>query len=207
MRIGIFGGSFDPVHYGHLLAAECAREQARLDRVIFVPAAESPHKVGVKLAEASHRVAMLALATGGNDAFSVSSIELDRGGTSFTVDTLAELANQYPADTLVLLLGPDSLAGLATWKEPARIAALAEIIPVEREQLDDVRTAVGATGMADVLGCDVVDAMLARRVLMPAIGIRATLLRDAVARGASIRYRTPRAVERYITTHGLYRVG
>lgn len=207
MRIGIFGGSFDPVHDGHLVAAECAREQARLERVIFVPAAESPHKVGVRLADASHRLAMLWLAIGGNDSFSVSSIELDRGGTSFTVDTLAELAEQHPADTLVLLLGPDSLAGLATWKEPERIATLAEIVPIERDQLDDVRASTSASGLADILGEEAVNALLARRVRMPAIGIRATLLREAVARGNSIRYRTPRAVERYIATHGLYRAG
>jgi nicotinate-nucleotide adenylyltransferase len=207
MRIGIFGGSFDPVHDGHLLAAECAREQARLERVIFVPAAESPHKVGVRLADASHRLAMLSLAIGGNDSFSVSSIELDRGGTSFTVDTLAELAEKHPGDTLVLLLGPDSLAGLGTWREPERIATLAEIVPIEREQLDDVRASTSASGLADILGEEAVSAMLARRVRMPAIGIRATPLREAVARGKSIRYRTPRAVERYIATHGLYRAG
>jgi nicotinate-nucleotide adenylyltransferase len=207
MRIGIFGGSFDPVHDGHLLAAECAREQAKLDRVIFVPAAESPHKIGVRLADASHRLAMLSLAIGGNDAFSVSSIELDRGGTSFTVDTLGAFARQHPGGTLVLLLGPDSLAGLATWRDPARIAALAEIVPIEREQLDDVRAAAMASGLTDVLGEKGVRAILARRVQMPAIGIRATLLRAAVARGQSIRYRTPRAVERYIATHGLYRAG
>ncbi len=207
MRIGIFGGSFDPVHYGHLIAAECAREQARLDRVIFVPAAESPHKVGMKLADASHRLAMLSLAIGGNDSFAVSSIELDRGGTSFTVDTLAELARQHPADRLVLLLGPDSLAGVATWKEPGRIASLAEIVAIERDQLDDVRASATASGLTEVLGEEAVRAVLARRVLMPAIGIRATLLRAALARGESIRYRTPRAVERYVITHGLYQAG
>lgn len=207
MRIGVYGGSFDPVHYGHLIAAECAREQATLDRVIFVPAAESPHKIGVKLADAAHRLAMLSLAIGGNNAFSVSSIELDRGGTSFTVDTLAELSRHHPADTLVLLLGPDSLAGLSTWKDPARIAELAEIVPIEREQLDDVRTAVMASGLTEVLGQEAVHAMVARRVRMPAIGIRATVIRAAVTRGESIRYRTPRAVERYVITHGLYQAG
>jgi nicotinate-nucleotide adenylyltransferase len=205
MRIGIFGGSFDPVHDGHLIAAECAREQARLDRVLFIPAAAPPHKPGRILADGPHRLAMLSLATGGNDAFAVSGIELDRGGTSYTVDTLATLAGEHPDDALVLILGPDSLASLPTWREPARIAALAEIVPVERDSLDDLTAAAATVGLADLLGEEHVRALLGRRVRMPAVGIRATDLRTAVAAGRSIRYRTPRAVERYIATHGLYR--
>lgn len=205
MRIGVFGGSFDPVHFGHLIAAECAREQARLDRVVFVPAAAPPHKPGRILAEGRHRLEMLALAIGGHDAFSVSSLELDRGGTSYTVDTLTTLATAHPGDALVLLLGPDALAGLPTWREPRRIATLAEIVPVERDALDDLSAAVADGALADLLGPEAVAALLARRVRMPAIGIRATALRAAIAAGQSIRYRTPRAVERYIATHGLYR--
>lgn len=205
MRIGIYGGSFDPVHAGHLLAAETAREQARLDRVFFVPAAASPHKPGVALAPAADRLAMLTLATAGHDAFSVSSLELDRGGPSYTVDTLGELARAHPRDTLVLILGPDALASFATWREPARIAALAELVPVERETLDDVAALATAGGLAAVLGAETTAALVARRVRMPAIGIRATGLRAAVAAGRSIRYQTPRAVERFIQTHGLYR--
>jgi len=204
MRIGVFGGSFDPVHVGHLIAAECAREQARLDRVVFVPAAAPPHKPRRILAEGRHRLEMLSLAIGGHDAFTVSAVELDRGGTSYTVDTLATLAAAHPGDTLVLLLGPDALAGLPTWREPQRIATLAEIVPVERDSLDDLSSAVVAEGLTDLLGADAVAGILARRVRMPAVGIRATDLRGAAAAGRSIRYRTPRAVERYIATHGLY---
>lgn len=205
MRIGVFGGSFDPVHIGHLIAAECAREQARLERVVFVPAAAPPHKPGRILAEGRHRLEMLALAIGGHDAFAVSSLELDRGGTSYTIDTLTTLAAAHASDTLVLLLGPDALAGLSAWREPKRITALAEIVPVERVALDDLSAAAAAGGLTDLLGVEAVAAMLDRRVRMPAIGVRATELRAAVAAGRSIRYRTPRAVERYIVTHGLYR--
>ena len=205
MRIGVFGGSFDPVHVGHLIAAECAREQARLDRVVFVPAAAPPHKPGRILADGRHRLEMLTLAIGGHDAFSISPVELERGGTSYTVDTLETLAKLHPGDALVLLLGPDALAGLPTWREPRRIAALAEIVPVERDALDDLAAATVAGGLADLLGTEAVAALLARRVRMPAIGLRATDLRAAVATGQSIRYRTPRAVERYIATHDLYR--
>jgi len=205
VRIGVFGGSFDPVHIGHLIAAECAREQAGLDRVLFVPAAQPPHKPGRTLAAGQHRLEMLTLAIGGHDAFAVSAIELDRGGTSYTVDTLAALAAVNPGDALVLLLGPDALAGLPAWREPRRIAAVAEIVPLERDALDDLPAAVTAAGLVDLFGADAVATMLARRVRMPAIGIRATALRTAVAAGRSIRYQTPRAVERYIATHALYR--
>jgi nicotinate-nucleotide adenylyltransferase len=205
VRIGIFGGSFDPVHHGHLIAAECVREQAGLDRVLFVPAAGPPHKPGRILADGRQRLEMLTLAIGGNDAFAVSSVELDRGGTSYTVDTLAALAAEHPADTLALVLGPDTLAGLPTWREPARIDALAEIVPVERDRLDDLAAAAEDAGLADLLGRESLAAILARRARMPAVEIRATDLRAAVAAGRSIRYRTPRAVERYIATHGLYR--
>jgi len=205
MRIGVFGGSFDPVHYGHLLAAESAREQMALDRVLFVPAAAPPHKPGRILAEPRHRLEMLTLAIGGHDAFTASTIELDRGGISYTVDTLATLAAEHPSDTLVLLLGPDALAGLATWKDPCRIATQAEIVPIERERLDDLTAAAAGGDLAGVLGVATLAAILGRRVRMPAVDIRATDLRAAIAAGRSIRYRTPRSVEQYIITHGLYR--
>ncbi|MBM4021458.1 MAG: nicotinate (nicotinamide) nucleotide adenylyltransferase [Planctomycetes bacterium] len=203
MRIGVFGGSFDPVHYGHLVLAETAREQATLDRVLFVPTAATPHKPGRRLIAGDHRLEMLRLAIGGHDAFEVTSLELDRGGTSYTVDTLAALAAAHPNDRLVLLLGPDALAGLPTWREPTRIAALAEIVPAERVGCDDLDAA--AAGLAGLLGADAAAAILARRVRMPAVGIRATDLRAAVAAGRSIRYRTPRAVECFIARHDLYR--
>jgi len=206
MRIGVFGGSFNPVHVGHLIAAECCREQARLDRVLFVPAATPPHKQGQSLAPAADRVAMLHLATAGHDAFAVSAVEIDRGGVSYTVDTLADLAERHPADELVLLLGPDTLAQLPTWREPRTIAARCELVAVERAALDDVAMLANAAGLATLLGPDRVATIIANRVRMPAVGIRASELRAAVAAGRSIRYRTPRAVEAYIATHGLYRL-
>ena len=207
MRIGIYGGSFNPVHLGHLIAAECCREQARLDRVLFMPAATPPHKQGRMLADAADRVAMLTLAVGGHEAFAVSTIEVDRGGVSYTVDTLAVLAERHPHDTLALLLGPDALAQLPTWREPRTIADRYELVAVERERLDDVAAIARDVGLADLLGQERLAALIAARVRMPAIGVRASDLRAAVASGTSIRYRTPRAVEAFIMSHGLYRDG
>jgi len=207
MRIGIYGGSFNPVHLGHLIAAECCREQARLDRVLFMPAATPPHKQGQLLADAADRVAMLTLAVGGHEAFAVSTIEVDRGGVSYTVDTLAVLAERHPHDTLVLVLGPDALAQLPTWREPQTIADRCELVAVERERLDDVAAIARDAGLADLLGQERLAALIASRVRMPAIGLRASDLRAAVAAGTSIRYRTPHAVEAFITSHGLYHDG
>ena len=204
MRIGVFGGSFDPVHQGHLIVAECCREQARLDRVLFVPAATQPHKQDRQLAAPHQRVDMLRLATGGHDAFDVSTIEIDRGGVSYTGDTLAALAAAHPGDVLCLILGPDALAGLPTWREPERIVAAAELVAVERESIDDVAALVTEPRLAALLGPDRAAAIAAHRVRVPAIGIRSSDLRAAIAAGRSIRYRTPRAVDRFIASHGLY---
>lgn len=205
MRIGVFGGSFDPVHLGHLLVAECAREQARLDRVLFVPTAIQPHKQDRHPAAAEHRLAMLHLAAGGHDAFAVSHDEIDRGGVSYTIDTLERLAAAHPDDRLCLILGPDALASLPTWKEPERIVALAELVAIERESLDDLGSPACRAALLPLLGTDRLEQLLVNRVRIPAIGIRASALRAAIAAGGSIRYRTPRAVEEYIRHHRLYR--
>jgi nicotinate-nucleotide adenylyltransferase len=183
VRIGVFGGSFDPVHLGHLLVAECAREQAQLDRVLFVPTAIQPHKQDRPPAAA----------------------ELDRGGVSYTVDTLEQLAAAHPGSRLCLILGPDALASLPTWKAPERIVDRAELVAVERDSLDDLGSQACRTALLPLLGVDRLERLLATRVRLPAIGIRASALRAAIAAGGSIRYRTPRAVEEYIRHHGLYR--
>jgi len=205
MRIGVYGGSFDPVHLGHLIAAECCREQAALDRVLFVPAAVPPHKQDRRLADASDRVAMLTLAIGGHDAFAVSTCELDRAGVSYTIDTLTELSAHHPHDTLVLLLGPDSLAQLPTWREPRAILDGWEVVAIERDGLDDVAAVVRDPALTALLGPDRAARTIEARIRMPAIGVRASDLRAAVAAGRSIRFRTPRAVEAYVAAHGLYR--
>jgi nicotinate-nucleotide adenylyltransferase len=205
MRIGVYGGSFNPVHLGHLLAAECSREQACLDRVLFVPAAVPPHKRDRAIATAEDRLAMLALAVGGHEAFAVSTLELDRGGVSYTIDTLADLAARHPGDTLVLLLGPDAVAGLPTWRDPGAILDGWEVRAVERDGLDDVASIVARPDVAALRGAERASGLIESRIRMPAIGIRASDLRAAVAAGRSIRYRTPRAVEAYISAHGLYR--
>jgi len=207
MRIGIFGGSFDPVHNGHLLAAECCREQARLDQVLFVPAAIPPHKQARGLASADHRLAMLSLAIGGHNSFAISTDEIDRGGISYTLDTLTHVARQYPGDTLLLILGPDALAQFPRWHQPQQILTLAELIAVAWESLDGSPTGGGQeyeSTLEMLLGPERFSKLVADRVNIPAIGIRSSDLRAAIAAAHSIRYRMPRAVEQYIVTHKLY---
>ncbi|MFM8494579.1 MAG: nicotinate-nucleotide adenylyltransferase [Planctomycetia bacterium] len=204
MRIGIFGGSFDPVHQGHLVVAECCREQARLDRVVFVPTAIQPFKQDRRPAEAHHRAEMLGLAVGGNPAFAVSTLELDRGGVSYTVDTLTAIRHANTGDELHLILGPDALASLPGWREPSRILELARVIAVQRDGLDDVAAIVQTPGLAALLGPERARDIVAEKAAVPTIGIRSSDLRALVAQGRSIRYRTPRAVEQYIAAHALY---
>ncbi len=205
MRIGIFGGSFDPVHIGHLIAAECCREQAGLDRVIFMPAVVPPHKQHRRLTAAEDRVQMLRLAVGGHDAFEVSTLEIDRGGVSFTVDTLSQLRAAHPVDELVLVLGPDAIAEFPSWREPARILELATPLVMMRDAIDDMTRITSDERITLLFGRERLTATVATMVRLPAIGIRASDLRAAVAAGRSIRFRTPRAVEAYIAARGLYR--
>src|SRR4051812_5253803 len=121
MRVGIFGGTFDPVHVGHLILAEQARDFARLDQVWFIPAPRPPQKEGQSITRFEQRAEMIELAIAGQPAFRVDTIEQHRSGPSYTVDTLAELKARHPEHDFLLLLGGDSLADLPTWREPRRI--------------------------------------------------------------------------------------
>jgi nicotinate-nucleotide adenylyltransferase len=200
MRLGIFGGSFDPVHYGHLLLAECCRETCRLDQIWFVPAAISPHKRQGAVASATQRVEMLRLATGGNEAFLVSTLEVDRGGVSYTVETLEAVRREQPDAKLFLLLGADSLADLPNWREPQRICELAVPIGVGRAGAPSP----DYSALAPLMPPRRLETTRELRVEMPAVDLRASELRRRVAASLSIRYRTPRAVEKYIETQRLY---
>jgi nicotinate-nucleotide adenylyltransferase len=201
MRLGVFGGSFDPVHYGHLVLAETCREQCRLDEVWFVPAATPPHKQDRPMTPGRLRLEMLQLAIGGTDGLLASAIEITRGGVSYTVDTLQEIQRQKPEAQLFLLLGADSLCDLPTWREPARICELAIPVVVRRAgspppDLNILRPLMTAERWAAANGS---------QVAMPILDLSGSELRQRVADGRSIRFRTPRAVEKFIETHGLYR--
>ena len=200
-RLGIFGGSFDPVHNGHLLLAECCREQCRLDEVWFLPAAAPPHKVGHVLAPAKARVEMLELAISGHEAFRVSPLEIDRGGVSYTVETLRAMSSQEPQAALFLLMGADSLRDLPSWREPAEILALA--VPAVVRRAGSAEPDFGP--LASLVDAKRLDAIQASQVTMPQMELSSTDLRQRAKEGRSLRYRIPRSVEKYIETQGLYR--
>jgi nicotinate-nucleotide adenylyltransferase len=200
MRLGIFGGSFDPVHYGHLLLAESCREQLGLDRVLFLPAGVPPHKQSHARAPAVQRLEMLSLAVGGHPAFEVSSLEVDRGGVTYTVDTLERLHAERPDDELFLLLGGDMFADLPNWRRPERVVELALPAVVDRPGTVPPDFAV-LTALAPA-----VRVAASRRALvqMPLVEFSSSEIRLRVSEGRSIRYWTPRGVEKYIEMQGLY---
>jgi nicotinate-nucleotide adenylyltransferase len=200
MRLGIFGGTFDPVHYGHLLLAECAREQCRLDQVWFMPATVPPHKQGQPITSAEMRVEMLELAVSGNPAFLVSRHEIDRGGVNYTVDTLEELTIEDPVRELFFLMGADSLSELPTWRNAPRICQLAVPIVVRR-----ARQQVDLGPLEALVSPERLALIRRHQVDMPLMDLSSSDLRSRAGRGESVRYRLPRGVEKYIEAHGLYR--
>jgi nicotinate-nucleotide adenylyltransferase len=201
MRIGIFGGSFDPVHLGHLLLAESCQEQAKLDKILFIPNSVSPFKQTLQHAPNQNRLEMLQLAISGHAAFEIDTSELDRGGISYTVETLEHLKQKHPQDELFLLMGADSLAEFAHWKNPQRICELAEIVVVHRAGSADPDWNV----LAPFMSADQFAATKELHVEMPPIGLSSREIRARVASEKTIRYRVPRAVEVYIEQHKLYR--
>ncbi len=201
MRIGIFGGSFDPVHFGHLLLAECCREQGQLDAVWFLPAAIPPHKQQHELTPAQNRIEMLELAIGGHPSFSVSRYETDRGGVNYSVDTLAQFREAGPADEFFFLLGADMFRDLPSWRQPQRICELA--LPIVARRWGEPPLDFNA--LAGIASPQRLEEMRRHEVVMPEIGLCASDLRRRVAAGQGIRYRTPRAVEKYIESQGLYK--
>ena len=200
MRIGVFGGSFDPIHYGHLILAEQCREQAKLDRVIFVPSRIAPHKQYGSSATERQRVDMLRLAIAGHPAFDVSLIEIDRGGVSYTVDTLNELRKIHPEDLLFLLMGDDSLQDFCSWKEPGHICQLAILLVAARPGNADVDLNA-LRSYLDEARFELFKNHMIHNLL---IEISSSDIRRRVRESKSIRFLLPRAVEKYIETQKLY---
>lgn len=211
-RIGVFGGSFNPIHFGHLLVADELCEALALDRLIFVPAAQPPHKPPAELATAHHRHQMTALAVDEHPRFEVSDIELKRGGPSYTVDTLTQLA---PQGALALLIGSETFLDLLAWREPRQIARLARLVIVPRNstgfdpQAPAAQKVLKELGLppfvtlGQALGEGAIEAPLL--VYAASLPISGSDLRRRAREGRSLAYRMPEVVAAYIRDHGLYR--
>jgi nicotinate-nucleotide adenylyltransferase len=195
MRLGIFGGTFDPIHVGHLAAAAAAMECARLDRVLFIPSARPPHR-GPAMAPAEDRLAMTRLAVQGEPGFEVSDLEIRRGGMSYTADTLAELHRARPDDELFLILGWDAARLFRTWREPERVNDLASIVIVARPGFQ-------APAPADVAAAGLDPARVTNCVVHTP-DVSASELREALAVGESLAGKLPAGVDAYIADQGLY---
>lgn len=191
MKIGIFGGTFNPPHIGHLIVAEHVRSELSLDKIFFVPAEIPPHKLNQNVASSDHRLAMLRLAIQDNPRFDVSEIELRRGGVSFTVDTLRELTTEHPHDQFFLLIGMDNLSEFYTWKSPEKILELATVVVMTRPGFD--ANEVPASMKDTVRICPV-----------PEIGIASRVIRRRASEGKSIQNLVPESVRKYIHQHKLY---
>ncbi|MBA2518306.1 MAG: nicotinate (nicotinamide) nucleotide adenylyltransferase [Chloroflexia bacterium] len=195
-RLGILGGTFDPVHLGHLIIATELAEALGLDKVLFVPAGRPPHKADLVVSPDRDRLAMLRLALSGNPAFAVSTIELDRPGPSYTADLLATLSQQIPDAHLIFLMGEDSLRDLPTWRDPAAIVQAAELgVAMRPDSTADLEAIYHS--LPEARG---------RIHIVPTtlIGISSSQLRFRARTGRSVRYQVPELVESYMQVNGLY---
>ena len=191
MRLGILGGTFDPPHVGHLLVAEDAFAVLRLDRLVFVPASVQPLKQDRSTAAPAHRLAMVQAMVGSDPRFEVSTVELERGGLSFTVDTLRHFSATYPSAERFLLLGADVLPSFSKWREPADVVRLAT--PVVLQRAGSQPTAGDVAGVTPV------------RLETRRVDVSSTEIRERVRRGLPIRGFVTDGVASLIAEHGLYR--
>ncbi len=214
-KVGIFGGSFDPIHLGHLRSAERVRSALGLDRVVFVPAARPPHKPGRRLADAESRLAMVELAIAAEPAFAASGLELERGGTSYSVDTLEWFQAREPDAALTFIVGDDAFREMQTWRDASRLFELASVVVTNRPPAD-LETSIAHLPVAarDAFCYDPLTQSYRHRsgtelrfVVITALDVSATAIRSRVREGLPIRGMVPPEVERFIRERNLYRSG
>ncbi|GAX89227.1 nicotinate-nucleotide adenylyltransferase [Effusibacillus lacus] len=198
MRMGLFGGTFDPIHIGHLVAARLAKEALQLDRVIFIPSGIPPHKSGREITPAGNRFEMVKLAVEQEPDFSVSDWEIRREVPSYTVDTLESFASQFPDDELYFIVGADMLYDFPNWHNPGRILEICQVIGMTRPgfALDECRTLLRTSMLLPEHRIHFVE--------MPGLEISSTWLRDRLRQRRSVHYLIPDRVIRFIEENGLY---
>ncbi|WP_333871317.1 nicotinate-nucleotide adenylyltransferase [Desulforamulus putei] len=198
-QICLMGGTFDPIHYGHLVVAEEVRQKFGLQKVLFIPAARPPHKMGKKISEAYHRVNMTRLATASNKYFEVSTLEIERQGISYTIDTVREIKRIYGIETVYFITGADAVLEIINWKEAEKLLSMCTFIAATRPgyNLNNIKETLKS------LPGDILKRILPLEV--PALSISSSDIRQRVMEGRSIKYLLPESVEEYILKNGLYR--
>ena len=191
MRTGIMGGTFNPIHYGHLLIAEEVHRIKGLDRIMFIPAASPPHREGKGIISSDHRYRMVGLAISSNNHFIASDLEMKRPGLSYTVDTIEELSRSYPGDEFFFIMGSDAFAEIDTWKEAERLITLCRIIVVQRKDHSLKELKDEWKGKIDIVHC-------------LSLNISASEIRRRIRERSPIKYLLPEKVEEYIYQHKLY---
>jgi len=200
MKIGILGGSFNPIHNGHLILAESVRDTLGLQRVLFIPARTPPHKADRELTDATHRAAMVQHAVYTNPRFAVSDIELRREGPSFTIDTIRELRRAHPDDEFYFIIGADTVSELPMWKDIEALGKLCTIVVGARPSCSDALFDDVEGRLPD----EFVRALKEHYVRTPMVEISSTDIRQRVREGRSIRHLVPHGVLDYLRTHSLY---
>ncbi len=200
-RIGLYGGSFDPIHFGHLISARCIAERFDLSRVILIPSARPPHKQDSKVTDPQHRLAMTRLVVEDDPLFEVSDAELLRAGPSYTFDTVEHLRKRFGNSAeLFWFIGGDTLPELPTWYRIAELVKRARIVTAARPGWEAPAKSV----LAEAVGDEHAQGLLQDRCATPAIDISSSDIRMRVGAGRSIRYLLPMAARAYISTHRLY---
>lgn len=197
-KIGIMGGTFNPIHMAHLILAENAYEQLKLDKVLFMPSKKPPHKLKENITADEHRLKMVQLAIEGNPHFEVSAVELKREGTTYTAETLEQLKAEYPEDEFYFILGADSLFQMEDWWRPDTIFELAHIVAAVRDHVKDREMKEQVTYLYNKFKADI------HLLDTPNMDISSKKLREDLKTGKSIRYYIPDAVLKYIKKHHLY---
>ncbi|MGB3345646.1 MAG: nicotinate-nucleotide adenylyltransferase [Candidatus Humimicrobiia bacterium] len=204
LRIGIMGGTFNPIHYGHLVTAEEARIQFNLDRVLFIPTGDPPHKEGQKITNAQQRYLMTVMATGSNPYFYVSRMEIDRPQPSYTMDTVKDLHEVYKDSQIFFITGTDAVLDILTWKNPAEILNLCIFIAATRPGYELDRLNNIKKRLKDELGIADINEKI-HIIKIPALAISSTDIRNRVRTGKPIRYLLPEGVANHIYKMGFYK--
>lgn len=198
-KIGIMGGTFDPIHYAHLATAEFIRTKYKLDKILFIPSGNPPHKSDRKVLDKQHRYNMVVLSTMTNENFEVSSIEVDRNEKTYTVDTLRALKNIYPDSKIYFITGADAICDIESWKDVEGNFKLATFIAATRPGISLIKSQDKIEKLRDKYNADILT------VYVPSLDISSTYIREQLKENKSVRYLIPENVEKYIYEKGLYK--